>query len=293
MTRRFTQVGSFASFVGLLDLYPSATVAYSTRRLRVAYTGPLMRVRNGSNNAEGDLAYDSNNEISANSIITITAVGSSGYSIGQTMAFSTFYSGASVFLTRWYDQSGNNNNATQTTAGNQRRIVNAGAIETLGLNNKPTTNSATALGNLNLTTGIIFTPEMFTLGTIARLSSGSVNINFAGNPGSYDAWWFSDNVIYTNGFGGGSFGSNTGTGAQVVTTERDSTNSRVFISGTQQGTTQSSPSVSGLMFTTVFNRVIDYSSNNEKGSEHIVWLNNKISDRSAIINNVKNYYGIL
>jgi hypothetical protein len=33
------------------------------------------------------------------------------------------------FVTTWYDQSGNNRNATQTTAGNQPRIVNAGVID--------------------------------------------------------------------------------------------------------------------------------------------------------------------
>ena len=39
------------------------------------------------------------------------------------------------FVTTWYDQSGNGRNATQTTAGNQPRIVNSGALE--ALNGKP------------------------------------------------------------------------------------------------------------------------------------------------------------
>jgi hypothetical protein len=39
------------------------------------------------------------------------------------------------FVTTWYDQSGNANNATQATAGNQPRIVNGGVVETKGSRN--------------------------------------------------------------------------------------------------------------------------------------------------------------
>lgn len=279
-------------FEGLLDLVPSAAVAFSFRRLRSAYTGPLLRARNGTNNAEGDVAFDSNNELSPSSIITITSVGSSGFSVNQTMAFSAFYGSASVFMTRLYDQSGNGNFAFNVNGPSQRRVVNAGVFEVLGTNNKPCSNNGSALGNLTLTNPINFTSAMFTLNVITRTSSGQNNPNFAGNPGSYDAWWYPDNVIYTNGFGSGSFGSNAASGAFVITTERDATNSRVFINGTQQGTTQSSPSVSGLSFTTLYNRAGDFLTANQEGAEHIVWLSDEISDRSLITTNVRNYYGI-
>lgn len=38
----------------------------------------------------------------------------------------------SGFVTTWYDQSGNARNATQTTAANQPRIVNAGVVDAMG-----------------------------------------------------------------------------------------------------------------------------------------------------------------
>ncbi len=45
-------------------------------------------------------------------------------------ALLNFVGNGNGFVTTWYDQSGNGRNATQTTAGNQPRIVNAGVIET-------------------------------------------------------------------------------------------------------------------------------------------------------------------
>jgi len=43
----------------LLDLYPGATVAYSLRKLRTAYSGSAIRVRRSSDNTEQDFGFDS------------------------------------------------------------------------------------------------------------------------------------------------------------------------------------------------------------------------------------------
>jgi len=93
----------------LLDLYPNASVAYSLRKLRTAYTGNAIRVRRSSDNAEQDIGFVGNNLDTA-SLLTFCGVGNG-------------------FVTTWYDQSGNARNATQTTAGRQPRIVNGGIIE--------------------------------------------------------------------------------------------------------------------------------------------------------------------
>jgi len=84
------------SFVGLLDLYPSAAAAYSVRKLRTAYTGSAIRVRRSSDNTEQNIGF--------------TALGNLDDS-----ALTTFCSGTNGFVTTWYDQSGNANNAVQTT----------------------------------------------------------------------------------------------------------------------------------------------------------------------------------
>lgn len=124
----------------LLDLYPNAGAAYSLRKLRTAYTGSAVTVRASTSGAEGDVSFDVNSTISASSTVTVTAVGTSGLSIGQQVTFSTFWnaggSNQNVFVTTWYDQSGNARNATQGTQANQPQIVSSGSL--LTVNTKPT-----------------------------------------------------------------------------------------------------------------------------------------------------------
>jgi hypothetical protein len=86
------------------------------RKLRNAYTGNAIRVRRSSDNAEADIGF--------------TTIGDL-----DTAALLTFVGSGSGFVTTWYDQSGNNRNATQTTASNQPRIVNSGVLE--AVNGKP------------------------------------------------------------------------------------------------------------------------------------------------------------
>ena len=94
----------------LLDLYPSAAAAYSVRKLRAAYTGSAIRVRRSSDNAEQNIGFVAGNL--------------------DTTSLTSFCSGTNGFVTTWYDQSGNANNATQSTAFNQPQIVSSGAMIT-------------------------------------------------------------------------------------------------------------------------------------------------------------------
>jgi hypothetical protein len=99
----------------LLDVYPGAAAAYSVRLLRTAYTGSAIRVRRSSDNAEQDIGFVAGNL--------------------DTTSLTTFCSGTNGFITTWYDQSGNGNNATQTTASNQPQIVSSGSV--INVNSKP------------------------------------------------------------------------------------------------------------------------------------------------------------
>lgn len=100
-----------AAFTGLLDTYSGASAAYSLRRLSSTYTGNLIRVRRSSDNAEQNIGYNSSNVLDTASLLTFVGAGNG-------------------FITTWYDQSGNANNATQTTAANQPQIVSSGAMIT-------------------------------------------------------------------------------------------------------------------------------------------------------------------
>ena len=85
------------AFVGLLDTYTGAAAGYSTRRLSSSATN-LMRIREDSGDTETDIGYDSNNEL-------------------DTAAIATHCGTANGFVVKWYDQSGNGNDAYQPTAG--------------------------------------------------------------------------------------------------------------------------------------------------------------------------------
>jgi hypothetical protein len=95
----------------LLDLFPSASVAYSLRKLRNAYSGNAIRVRR-TDLTEQDIAFNSSGQL--DTIALLAFVGTGALDNG--------------FVTTWYDQSGNARNATQATALSQPIIVSAGVI---------------------------------------------------------------------------------------------------------------------------------------------------------------------
>jgi len=91
---------------GLLDDYGGAAAAYSLRRLSSTYTGPLIRVRRASDNAEQDISADIEGNL-------------------NTGALAAFCSGTDGFVKTWYDQSGNGNDAEQTTTSEQPKIYDS------------------------------------------------------------------------------------------------------------------------------------------------------------------------
>lgn len=94
----------------LLDIYPTTGLAYSLRKLKYSYTGSAIRIRRSSDNAETDIGFVGSNL--------------------DTDAITNFVGANSAFVTKWYDQSGLGQHATQITASQQPRIVNTGTIET-------------------------------------------------------------------------------------------------------------------------------------------------------------------
>jgi hypothetical protein len=97
-----------SSFSFLLDDYPGASVAYSLRKLRSAYTGNCVRIRRSSDNTEQDFGFVNN--------------------YLDTTALSTFCGAGNGFITIWYEQSGNANNAFQTILISQLQIFFSGSF---------------------------------------------------------------------------------------------------------------------------------------------------------------------
>ena len=97
--------------IPILDRFPGAAAAYSLRKLRTQYSGPVIRVRRSSDNLETDIGFDSSGNLNTNQLIQ-------------------FVGANNGFVSIWYSQGVDSNvNFSQTTQGSQPRIVNAGIID--------------------------------------------------------------------------------------------------------------------------------------------------------------------
>lgn len=100
--------GLFRGVFDNLGITPTGPI-FSVRRTRMAYTGPALRVRRSSDNAEQDFGYLPNGWLNTSSLMEFVGSGSG-------------------FVTKWYDQNGTNN-ATMAIPSRQPRIVNNGVLE--------------------------------------------------------------------------------------------------------------------------------------------------------------------
>lgn len=165
-----------------LSVGPKA--AFSTRKLRAAYSGSALRVRRSNDNTEQDIGFSGNDL--------------------DTAALASFVGSNSGYVVTWYDQSTNAANATNATTTKQPRIVNAGTNHTQ--NSKVCTVAASAI---SLPFSVSVTGDKVTAIAIASLTSGGTSIRLltlatGGTDGSTDN-------RYTTAL------SQDGSGAQIMT----------------------------------------------------------------------------
>lgn len=262
------------SFVGLLDTYPNAAAAYSVRKLRTAYTGSAIRVRRSSDNTESDIGF--------------TALGNL-----DTSALTSFCGSGDGFVTTWYDQSGNANNATQTTAANQPQIVSSGSV--ILENGKPIV-SYLSTANCQLKTTASFSIssplQTFIVGKNTRASSAF--------PYYFDfqttrAILYYANDVVPNGlaaFNGSQINSgDTSTLQGIFETLYNGTSSLMYKNNSLlvSGNTGTN-GASGTMFLGTRNN----NAQNLHGGfqEFILYPSNQSANRSGITTNINTYYGI-
>ena len=111
----------------LLDTYTGAVAAYSVRKLDKDYTGSCMRIRRSSDEATQDIGFTSGGDL-------------------DTAAIASFVGDAYGYVTAWYDQSGNGNNATQSTSSAQPMIYDRLAAAVVTENGKPIITSSSGRG---------------------------------------------------------------------------------------------------------------------------------------------------
>jgi len=142
---------SGAAAAKLLDTYSSAAAAYSLRQLSDSYSGNAVKVRRASDDTELDI----------------------GFSSGEldTSALATHCGSSNGFVVTWYDQSGNSNNATQSTAANQPKIYDATAERHITENGKPAIEFDGGNDGLNISPAILASSQKYTF-TVHAVDSG-------------------------------------------------------------------------------------------------------------------------
>ena len=110
LKQTWEEVDQAPAFTGLLnETYGSgAEAAYSTRRLNGNVT-ECMVIRRASDSTTTTIGFDGSGNI-------------------DEAAINTFCTGTTCTVSEWKDQSGNGNDATQATAGNQPTIYSGGAL---------------------------------------------------------------------------------------------------------------------------------------------------------------------
>lgn len=104
------------------NIIETPLMAFALRKLSGIYTGPIIRIRRASDNAEADFNFDSNNEFSVGGSLSSNTTNGTD---GQTF---TFW-GASVdtFVVKWYTQVGTND-IENTTTSQQWTFNSASAV---------------------------------------------------------------------------------------------------------------------------------------------------------------------
>ncbi len=251
----------------LLDVYPTATFAYSLRLLRSAYAGSCIRVRRSSDNTEQDIGF-------VNARL-------------DTVSLLSFCGASSGFVTKWYDQSGNASDAVQATSSVQPRIVNAGVLEVTG--SYPKINFDIAAGTRLVNTATVVTTgtnrlltSVFKIDTYKNfnvLYSNNVSNNFGLHTSSAQAYFFNGG---TNNF------SPLFNSTSMFLHSLDSTTTDIN-NGANTNTIVTATTLNGVIIgnSPAF-------SNNLSGAcfEAIFWNFSQSPNQSTIKNLIRTYYGI-
>ena len=260
---------------GLIGEYSGAAAAYSLRSLSSVYDGAAITVRRDSDDNTKNIYFDSDGNL-------------------DTAALTGFCGNNNGYIARWFDQSGNSNNATQPSDTAQPKIYDA----TTGVvteNGKPAvefdgTNDSLGASSAVVTGAEFFCSVVLTMGTQGSpwADQGTLGIR------PYQASATNLRVQYNTD--NGSFqmtGDNSGSGQRLKTTR--------LISGTQEIYDN------GLLATSATNTFTSLASNdalifgrrynsgsstffNGKSQEFVFYTSDQSANRTGIETNINNNY---
>ena len=255
----------------LLDTYTGAAAAYSLRKLRTAYSGNCIRVKRSSDNAQIDIGFV-NNELD---LVTLIA----------------FVGAANGNVLKWYDQSGNSNDAIGDS-----KIIIAGVLQTI--NGKPcistTLSESFAFTNSiasNTNLAVFLTAKGNSVGTTGPIigSNGAPTVLF----GSFS------NVESTLVLGAG---LNSTYNFVVSTTPYFTTNYKIFNCVVNSSNYYIYQNNTNFGFTlapytpnpTSFQFIGRYFNSYSQAvfSELVIYKTDQLANRTGIVNNINTFYTI-
>ena len=277
----------------LLDSLSGSEGAFSLRKLKSSYSGNAIQVRRSGDNATQDIGFV-NNQL-------------------DTTSLNNFCSGYDGFVTIWYDQGGNGNNAIQATAAKQPKIYDISTGIYL-LNGKPSMEMGSASsslvysnlsGSTSYSVSSVFSAiessqytKLLSIGPDAQTSGVWFTINTGG---ATLEWLDNDTGFAGNGYNNTSGPSvigdsriipNSITTQNILTTVLSSSNAKMFKNGSEisyriQRT--------GNCYNTAGDLIIGNSPNNAntmKGrlQELVIWQSDEASSIADINTNTNNFY---
>ena len=274
----------------------TAAAAYSLRKVKADYSGNAVRIRRSSDDIEVDVAFDSDDKVSASS--AITNVAEQGGESGQTTAttLGDFINGTDAFVHTWYDQAGSND-AVQATATNQPKIAEGGALLADGIDFDGTNDRLVSSSGISVTTStdISFnivgeSDDITTTQTILSQKSGT---------GQGRSWTDIISSNFRSSIGGSAktFGSVGSNGTQFLFTyilDESANTADAFKNSTQSGSQQTVNNAEAADGEIVIgcNNVESSQFLNGHLKEVIIYTSDQTDNRFKIESNINNYYGL-
>jgi hypothetical protein len=256
----------FTQNTPLLDTYSGAAAAYSLRKLRTAYTGAAIEVYNGT--SYQDIGFNVFGEL-------------------DTVSLAAFCGGNNGFVSKWYDQSGNANDATQTTTANQPKIYDG----TTGVVTRSGKNAIDFTGaySLSSSSGSMAQPNTtfavsdFVSGKVIDAVTGRRNIEVQSG-GNIALWAGSSPFTATTG-GGYSGTSNL----QIISTVLDGSNTEHKLNNNSAQTCAAATNSSTGFY---FGGQVGSTNGSMYISEFVAYESDQSANRDNIHTNQNTFYSI-
>ena len=282
------------AYTGLLNDYSGAAAAYSLRLLDNTYTGDAIVVRRASDNTTQAIGFV-NNEL-------------------DTATLESFCTGTDGFVTTWYDQSGNGNDAAQASASSQPKIVSSGstildnskpsvqfddtsrkALETTASFNNTSLSSMSVI-NVDATSGNKYR-YVYAIGATAAGGYSGLS-TLAG--GTLADWVKDDALVFGNGFGStqypriisnGLIYTNGNQYLNFITLSNSNTNFYLNSSAISTRVLQNGNTVyNGILYIGGDSSISNYFSG--KIQELVFYTSDESSNRTGIETNINDFYTI-